>query len=511
MRRASFSALAALAIGVLGTAAHNASGAPQIALNVDGQANYSTLAPWANIAGQFDPNNYITYWNGYVDGDYRVTWSGSGAPGIIGGQSTFQVTGPGQGILSLRHSTPGPNGGGSFHLSLNGTSNLSIIAPDAVPGTPFRQPFLDKVNRLVNGSVIRYMDWMQTNRSPVVNWSDRNTSFYQTTAAGVSYEHITALSNAVNADAWVNIPHMASDEYVRNFARFLKSNLKPTLRVHIEYSNELWNGGDQGQGTWNMLQARADPQFNSRTDDTGKMALRAAERLRQIVTIFKQEWGAEYKARVVPEIGGFIANAEWARWQIDWLKSKGVNLAADNYRVAIAPYVPGSEGDLGLTGTETKDQIFGKMYTFMNGWIKTWIQQNKAVTDAAGIKLDSYEAAAGSFYAVTNEANKALLSTFLEMQNDPRMGQIQKDLIAMWDAESGGGLYNAFGLVSPYSQWGQWGLLTDVNATGSMKFNAVASLVPMGPNVTVPEPATAGILGLFALGLCGRRRRGLRA
>jgi len=57
MRRASFTALAALAIGVLGSASQNASGAPQIALNVDGQANYSTLAPWANIAGQFDPNN----------------------------------------------------------------------------------------------------------------------------------------------------------------------------------------------------------------------------------------------------------------------------------------------------------------------------------------------------------------------------------------------------------------------------------------------------------------------
>jgi hypothetical protein len=302
---------------------------------------------------------------------------------------------------------------------------------------------------------------------------------------------------------------MASDDYVRNFARFLKANLKPTLRVHVEYSNELWNGGDQGQGTWNMLQARADPQFNSRTDDTGKMALRAAERLRQIVTIFKQEWGTEYKARVVPEIGGFIANAQWAQWQIDWLKSKGVDLKADNYRVAIAPYVPGSEGDLALKGTETKDQIFGKMYTFMNGSIKTWIQQNKVVTDAAGIKLDSYEAAAGSFYAVTNEANKALLNTFLDMQNDPRMGQIQKDLITMWDAESGGGLYNAFGLVSPYSQWGQWGLLTDVNATGSMKFNAVASLVPMGPNVPIPEPGTAGILAMFVAGIIGRRSRRL--
>ena len=507
MVRASYFALAALAFGVLGLAPHPVTAAPKIALNLDGQSDYSTLAPWANVAGQFDRERKLTYWAGYVDGEYKVSWRGVGVPTIIGGQSTFRQTGRRTGVLTLRHSTPGPNGGGTFHVELNGTSRLKIIAPDMVQGTPFRKPFLDKVKQLVGGSVIRYMDWMSTNRSPVVEWRDRNRTFYQTTAAGVRYEHITMLSNAVGADAWVNIPHMASDDYVRNLARFLKANLKPTLRVHVEYSNELWNGGDGGQGTWNLMQARSDPRFNSRADNTGKMALRSAERLREIVGIFKQEWGKQYKTRVIPEIGGFIANPAWAQWQVDWLKSKGVNLAADNYRVAIAPYVPGSEPDLGLTGTENKDQIFAKLYAFMNGPIKTWIRQNKAVTDAAGIDLDSYEAAAGSFYAVTNDANKALLGTFLEMQDDPRMAQLQRDLIAMWDAESGGGLYNAFGLVSPYSQYGQWGLLTDVNAPGSMKFDAVAGIVRGGMGAAVPEPGAAGLLAAFAVGLLSRRSR----
>ena len=502
MRHASLLVLAALTFGITSATSPRAHAAPQIALNVDGQADYSTLAPWSNIAGQFNPDKMLTYWSGYVDGNYKVTWNGAAAPSIIGGKSTFRVTGPGQGVLTLRHDNPGPHGGGTFHVQLNGATNLNIIAPDTVPGTPFRKPFLDKVTNLVGGSVIRYMDWMSTNHSPVVNWSDRNTSFYQTTAAGVSYEHVVALSNAANADAWVNIPHKASDDYVRNFARFLKTSLKPNLRVHIEYSNELWNGGDQGQGTWNLMQARADPQF-TKTDDTGKMAQRAAERLRQITTIFKQEFGSEYKARVTPEIGGFIANPYWAQWQIDWLKAKGVDVAGDNYRVAIAPYLPGSEQDLALQGTESKDQIFAKLYSFMNGPVREWIRQNKAVASAAGITLDSYEAAAGSFYAVFNPAHKALLPTFLEMQTDPRMGQLEKDFIAMWDQESGGGIYNAFGLVSPYSQYGQWGLLTDVNASGSVKYDAVLGMV----NPRVPEPAAIGAVGVVALMLTGRRGR----
>jgi hypothetical protein len=474
---------------------------PKIALNVDGQANYSFLAPWANIAGQFDPTTNITYWTGYIDGDYKVTWSGAGAPGISGAKSSFQVTGGGQGILHLHHDNPGPNGGGIFYLAPNGTSNLNILAPDAVPGTPFRKPFLDKVDRLVHGSVIRYMDWMQTVGSPVANWSDRNTSFYQTTAAGVNYENIVALSNYTKADAWINIPVKATDDYVHQLAKFLKANLNPTLNVHIEYSNELWNGGDQLQGTYNLLQARVDPMFNNRSDDTGKMAERAAEKLRNAVEIFKQEFGSSTRLR--PEIGGFIANPYWGQWEIDWLKGKGVNLKSDNYRIAIAPYVPGSPTDLGENPGDSSTVILQKLSTFMNGPIKTWIQQNKGVADAAGLPLDSYEAAIGSFYGTTN------LQTHIDLQNDPRLGDLEKQFIAMWDQTSGGGLYNAFGLVSPYSQYGQWGLLNDVNATSSVKWDAVSSfVVPNGGTVgtQVPEPSTCVAL-LAACGLAAQRRR----
>jgi len=486
-----------------------AQASPKIALNVDGQANYSYNAPWANLAGQVDLPTGLTYWTGYVDGTYNVTWSGSGAPSISGGKSSFSVTGTGKGVLKLAHDTPA--GGGLFNVNTNGVGSLNIIAPDAVAGTPFRKPFLDKVNAVAHDSVIRYMDWMQTTHSPVVNWADRNTGISQIAASGVNYENMVALSNLTNSDAWINIPVKATDDYVKNLAKFLKANLKPGLKVYIEYSNELWNGGDGYSGTYNLQMAKADPQFNGKSDDFGKMAWRAAERLRQSNEIFKTEFGGSTRLR--PVIGGLIANQYYGQWQLDWLKSKGVNVKTDNYHLAIAPYIPGSEFDLGLTATDTQDIIFQKMYAFMNGNVKTWIKQNKAVADAAGIALDSYEADAGSFYAISNPVSKTLLPTFLALQNNPKLGQFYKDFINMWDIETAGGLFNTFGLASPQDQWGQWGLLNDVNATGSPKYDAVLSFV--GPVVTapgpvvVPEPATAGLLA--AIGLMGLARRNRRA
>src|SRR5688572_17664744 len=120
MRRRNTALLLASAAAIGFWSANVADAAPKIALNVDGQANYSFLAPWANIAGQFDPGNNITYWTGYIDGQYPVTWTGAGAPSITGGRSTFTVTGPGKGVLNLQHDKPGPNGGGMFQLQLNG-------------------------------------------------------------------------------------------------------------------------------------------------------------------------------------------------------------------------------------------------------------------------------------------------------------------------------------------------------------------------------------------------------
>jgi len=499
MRRKLYVAVAVLLLLFVSRAPAIAS---NIAVNLNAEFFFSNDAPWANAAAQVDPVTGYTYWWGYNPGTYQVTWSGAKAPAISAGAGTFTVNGPGRGTLNLQFIKPGP-GGDVFGLNAKGVSNLQILAPDAVAGTPFRKPFLDRVDSLVHGSVIRYMDWMRTNGSQVTNWSDRNTSLYQTTAAGVSYENIVALSNYTQSSPWINIPVRATDDYVRQLARTLKNTLDPSLQVHVEYSNELWNGAFGDQYQYNIAQANADPQYDH-PGEWGRAAQRAAERLRQIDAIFKQEFGGS--SRVVPEIGGFVANTYWGQTEIDWLKKKGVNLRADNYHMAIAPYVPGGEGELGLKGDETKDQIFQKLNDYLNNQVRTWVHDYKSMTDAVGIALDSYEAAAGSFYALSNPAEKSLLSTFYDMQDDPRMGQLYKDFVTVWNEESGGGLFNAYGLIGSDTQWGQWYLLDDVNATHGPKWDALMSFVNATGSAPLPEPSLVGAIGIASMAAAGRRR-----
>lgn len=111
-------------------------------------------------------------------------------------------------------------------------------------------------------TTLRFMDWGATNGSPLVQWSDRaKPEFFRwTTAAGVPYESMIDLCNTLGVNGWINVPHLASPEFIAEMARLFKAGLKPGLKLYVEYSNETWNWmfaqtnwlnqtGNQGQ-TW---------------------------------------------------------------------------------------------------------------------------------------------------------------------------------------------------------------------------------------------------------------------
>src|SRR5439155_26809058 len=87
-------------------------------------------------------------------------------------------------------------------------------------------------------------DWTGTNNSTVVNWSVRTvaSSARQSSTNGVAWEYVVQMANLVHKDLWINVPALATDDYVTQLATYLKNNLDPDRVVYVEYSNEVWNG-----------------------------------------------------------------------------------------------------------------------------------------------------------------------------------------------------------------------------------------------------------------------------
>jgi hypothetical protein len=89
---------------------------------------------------------------------------------------------------------------------------------------------------------LRFMDWGLTNNSTLKRWDDRpRIGDYTYTLRGVPYEWMIDICNLKKADCWVCIPHEADDDYIRKMAELFRDGLDPSLKIYVEYSNEIWN------------------------------------------------------------------------------------------------------------------------------------------------------------------------------------------------------------------------------------------------------------------------------
>ncbi len=120
--------------------------------------------------------------------------------------------------------------------------------------SPFHPLFIE---RLKPFKVIRFMDWGATNNSTLVHWADRTTpqSIRQSGPNGVALEYMIELCNELQADPWFCMPHLADDDFVRQFATMVRDRLHPDAQIYVEWSNEAWNTLFS-QGRWVQEQAK---------------------------------------------------------------------------------------------------------------------------------------------------------------------------------------------------------------------------------------------------------------
>ncbi len=179
--------------------------------------------------------------NNYYEGRYVILYDGTGTIEVNAvesgttdnGNIYLDLTGEGGHVwLNIEESQSGD------HIR-----NISIL-PQEYETNPEDAPlFLEKfLQGLEPFHALRFMDWMSTNNSEQMYWSDRTTpDYYTQSVGGICIEYAIELCNTLNVDAWFCVPHKADDEYIRNFARLADDSLEQDLKIYVEYSNEVWN------------------------------------------------------------------------------------------------------------------------------------------------------------------------------------------------------------------------------------------------------------------------------
>lgn len=396
---------------------------------------------------------------GHPNGVYQLRYEGTANVSIHGNSSivpgTRQSSG---GVTTLQVQV----GSGNSWINFAGVDpddpvqNLRMISPgyDINTTQVFRDEYL---HRLQPFSTLRFMDWNRTNSSAVTTWEDRRLPGQVSQAfdptqpeqGGVAWELMIELANVTGKDAWINVPHLANDDYVRNLARLWRDNLNTDATLYVEWSNEPWNSQfaqSQNSG-WDYY-----------TDGN------AASQIARVSGIFKEEFGAEAD-RLNIVLGAWAANQWSAQRAMLYFADEGIVPADVIDSIAIAPYFREASG----TAYNSLDDLFASVRQRVDD-----IREHKALADQFGLDLISYE---GGQHMVPGTNSFALLEA---AQNDPRMGDLYREFAEIW-AEEGGGLFMQFNDFSGGGNFGFWGLLEDLRDPGSIKWDAVLGLtLPAG-------------------------------
>jgi len=419
--------------------------------------------------------------NGYYPpGQYVVLYDGQGALSYsfdaklvssAPGRDVINVTPSASGILVKISATDPQHNGNYLH-------NIRIVQAkyeaDLGAGKVFNPTFLTD---LQNFRAIRFMDWLRTNNSTLSSWSNRplpSNAFWGTNS-GVPLEVCIQLANAVSADAWLNIPVTASDDYITQMAKLVASELGPTQKAYVEFSNEVWNSMFT-QNAYSISQGT--PLFPTAMNKWYAGWEWYGMRVAQIADIWYGVYGStDFSSKVVVVMAGQAANSAVLQEELstpDW-KGAGNGPAAAHHigAAAIAPYFLGTS-DVGSTITSMAltslggglSQLFSQLTTATGSIDKRipWTTSNAKVASSFGLPLVAYEGGQSLQGFPTYGPTSPQVQMFIAANRDARMGAAYTTYLNDWKA-SGGTLFMHFNDSYPPSQYGMWGLLESIMQT----------------------------------------------
>ncbi len=459
-------------------------------------------------------------------GEYVVIYEGEGTM-TFSGSAVLSATpdGPGRILLDVDPST-----GSGIWLKIsdlpdpgNYIRHIKVIMPgfEATHLTqPFHPSFLDVWKEF---RMFRFMDWLETNNSPIVNWDDRETL---TTHGkhGNALEHMNMLCNTLLTDAWVCVPHQATDDFVKKMAILLRSGydmgstdvsgtegadwflsdgtqvcdpLDSSLKVYIEYSNECWNGIFSQAQYCEQEGVALYPEYEDTPWEAAPLFY--SERSVEIFQIFEEVFGGVNRLQRV------------MAWQVG--SHRGITILdhqnAYEYSdyLAIAPYFGGILDDGyhngEYVGDWTTDQVLDvcedQIYDIMSTAMRQ-VNEAGARTNLQGnpIKLIHYEAGQHLVGTGGMENDDTLTALFQACNRADRMKEVYLDYMALW-RDAGAEIIGIFSSMGEYSKWGSWGILENHGEDPMTKPKYVACMQFIDGNdiwweQTPPAPIPDGTL-----------------
>jgi hypothetical protein len=330
---------------------------------------------------------------------------------------------------------------------------------------------------------LRFMVPMMTNDSTLSTWADRpEPADVRWNVNGWPVEVMVELSNRLNSHPWFTMPHLADDDFVRNFAAMVRDRLEPGLAAYVEYSNEVWNS----QFTQNKWAGEQGMALGLDPTPWGAAWLFYAKRSTEIHKLWAEVFGGRERLHMVTasqagnsfvaeQIMGFGDTAVWTD------------------SLAVAPYfgeVPNTEARGNELRAMTTGQYLDYAETVLLPEAIGFMRDNKAVADRFGVKLTAYE---GGQHMVTGWAlldDPAINQLFTNANHDPRMGTLYTQYLNAWEA-TGGGLFEHFVNVGSWGRFGRWGALETVQQTSSPKYDALMTYLNLGVRATA-DPLRPG-------------------
>jgi len=442
----------------------------------------------------------------YPGGKYVVTYEGEGTIKYgFNAVKDIAASSPGRDVINVTPSNAGiylkitstdPNNTGNYIRDIR-------VIPEKYEATysteTFNPDFIDKIQDF---DAFRFMDWMKTNNSTQSEWSSRPTPATSTfSGIGAPVEIMVELANKTDTDPWFTMPHMATDEYITEFAEYVRNNLDPNLKVYVEYANEVWNTQFE-QSSWILEQAKKtwpNSQLPGYTSPVGDNALRLnwfSQRTTQITQIWDDVFQNDSE-RVIGVMGAQASNS----WTVEQALTYAwdPNPKSHDYygidAIAIAPYFggyvgsPSNEAQL-QSWTQDPDGGLNKLFDELtqggllsnspSGGALQQAYENMAqyvaLAESEGLQLLAYEG--GQHLAGINgvKNNQAITNLFQQANQDERMGDLYTEYFKTWN-QLGGGLIVNYNDIGVSDKHGSWSSLEHLSQAGSPKYDAVMDLL----------------------------------